>query len=82
MNVRHDTEVVSLPIINVLFFTQVSRCGYVVLLMAVYWCTECLPLSVTSFIPVILFPTLGIMTSKEVAVNYLNVRIIFNTNVK
>uniref|UniRef100_A0A8C6WRC7 Solute carrier family 13 member 5 n=1 Tax=Neogobius melanostomus TaxID=47308 RepID=A0A8C6WRC7_9GOBI len=39
--------------------------------MAVYWCTEVLPLAVTSLLPTILFPVLGIMESKDVCVQYL-----------
>uniref|UniRef100_A0A8C4CN07 Solute carrier family 13 member 2 n=1 Tax=Denticeps clupeoides TaxID=299321 RepID=A0A8C4CN07_9TELE len=39
--------------------------------MAVYWCTECLPLAVTALLPVILFPMMGIMESGEVCVQYL-----------
>ncbi|XP_061104693.1 solute carrier family 13 member 2-like [Conger conger] len=39
--------------------------------MALYWCTECLPLAATSLLPVILFPMMGIMTSTEVCMQYL-----------
>ena len=47
------------------------RCAYVVCLMAVYWMTEALPLPVTSLIPMVLFPFLGIMSTNEVGINYL-----------
>ncbi|KAM4628309.1 Na(+)/citrate cotransporter [Polymixia lowei] len=39
--------------------------------MAVYWCTEALPLAVTALLPAVLFPLLGIMQSKDVCMQYL-----------
>ena len=45
---------------------QEACCAYVIVLMAVYWCTEALPLAVTALLPAVLFPMFGIMTSKEV----------------
>uniref|UniRef100_A0A8C2ELU6 Solute carrier family 13 member 3 n=1 Tax=Cyprinus carpio TaxID=7962 RepID=A0A8C2ELU6_CYPCA len=53
-----------------LFLYQEGKCLYVVLLMAVYWCTEALPLAVTAMLPVCLFPTMGILPSKKVCVQY------------
>ncbi|KAK9537029.1 hypothetical protein VZT92_006767 [Zoarces viviparus] len=51
--------------------TTEAACAYVILLMAVYWCTEVLPLAVTALLPTILFPVLGIMESKDVCMQYL-----------
>lgn len=51
--------------------TKEAACAYVIALMAVYWCTEVLPLAVTALLPTILFPVLGIMESKDVCVQYL-----------
>ncbi|XP_078404402.1 Na(+)/citrate cotransporter-like isoform X3 [Cetorhinus maximus] len=51
--------------------TPEAYCGYIVLLMAVYWCTEVIPLAITSFLPILLFPTFGIMPSKTVCMEYL-----------
>ncbi|KAK6295890.1 hypothetical protein J4Q44_G00336030 [Coregonus suidteri] len=48
-----------------------ASCGYVIILMALYWCTECVPLAVTGLLPVILFPMMGIMESSEVCVQYM-----------
>ncbi|KAI5096847.1 solute carrier family 13 member 2 [Silurus meridionalis] len=48
-----------------------AYCGYVILLMAIYWCTECIPLAITALLPVILFPFLRIMNSEQVCVLYL-----------
>ncbi|XP_078080733.1 Na(+)/citrate cotransporter-like isoform X2 [Mustelus asterias] len=39
--------------------------------MALYWCTEALPLAVTALIPVLLFPLFGIMESSQVCMQYL-----------
>ncbi|XP_035302426.1 solute carrier family 13 member 3 isoform X1 [Cricetulus griseus] len=38
--------------------------------MAVYWCTEALPLSVTALLPIILFPFMGILPSSKVCPQY------------
>ncbi|XP_077360958.1 Na(+)/citrate cotransporter-like [Festucalex cinctus] len=51
--------------------TKEAACAYVILLMALYWCTEVLPLAVTALLPTILFPVLGIMQSKDVCMQYL-----------
>lgn len=46
---------------------QEAECAYVIGLMAVYWCTEVLPLAVTALLPALLFPLFGIMQSKDVS---------------
>uniref|UniRef100_A0A8C5EG99 Solute carrier family 13 member 5-like n=1 Tax=Gouania willdenowi TaxID=441366 RepID=A0A8C5EG99_GOUWI len=48
-----------------------GACAYVIALMAIYWCTEVLPLAVTALLPTVLFPVLGIMESKDVCMQYL-----------
>ncbi|XP_027887344.1 solute carrier family 13 member 5a [Xiphophorus couchianus] len=53
------------------FSTTEAACAYVIALMAVYWCTEVLPLAVTALLPTILFPALGIMESRDVCMQYL-----------
>lgn len=50
----------------VLTCSQQARCGYAIIIMALYWCTECMPLAVTALLPVILFPMMGIMKADEV----------------
>jgi len=42
------------------------------LLMAIWWITEVVPLAVTSLIPVVLFPLLGVMNGKDVSSTYFN----------
>lgn len=44
----------------------------VALLMAIWWVTEVIPLAVTSLLPFVLFPILGVMNGKVVASNYFN----------
>ncbi|KAK5868573.1 hypothetical protein PBY51_009573 [Eleginops maclovinus] len=51
--------------------TSEAKCGYIIILMALYWCTECIPLAVTALLPVILFPMMGILESGEVCIQYL-----------
>lgn len=47
-------------------------CLYTILVMAVYWIFECLPLPITSLLPLVLLPLLGVASTKEVSLNYLN----------
>jgi len=47
------------------------RCAFVVLLMAVYWTLELVPLAVTSLFPVFLFPLLGILDTNRTSSLYL-----------
>jgi len=51
---------------------EALKCAYTILLMAVYWMTEALPLPITSMMPMVVLPLLGIMSTGEVAINYLN----------
>ncbi|MEQ2210300.1 hypothetical protein XENOCAPTIV_011225, partial [Xenoophorus captivus] len=50
--------------------TKEAECAFVLLLMAVYWMTEVIPLSMTAMLPAILFPAFGIMKSSNVAKEY------------
>ncbi|XP_070763059.1 solute carrier family 13 member 1 [Enoplosus armatus] len=50
--------------------TKEAECAFVLLLMATYWVTEVIPLSMTAMLPAILFPTFGIMKSSDVAKEY------------
>lgn len=42
---------------------EALRCAYTILLMAAYWLTEALPLPITSMIPMVLLPMLGVMST-------------------
>ncbi|NXO28457.1 S13A2 protein, partial [Cisticola juncidis] len=50
---------------------QEALCGYVIIVMALFWCTEALPLAVTALLPVLLFPMMNIMDSTTVCQEYL-----------
>lgn len=46
------------------------KCMYVVLIMSIYWVTEALPLPVTSMIPMVLFPCMGILDTERTCMVY------------
>ena len=54
---------------------QEGRCAYAIAIMAVYWMTEALPMAATALFPIMLFPFLGVLSSKELCANYLKVRV-------
>ena len=49
---------------------QILRCGCCICLIALFWCTEVLPLEVTSLLPLVLLPMLGLLQTGEVAREY------------
>ncbi|ESN92181.1 hypothetical protein HELRODRAFT_186154 [Helobdella robusta] len=64
------TPIILLPL-PIVWSAKQGRCAYVILIMIVYWMTEVIPMAVTALIPIVLFPWLGVMGSKELCVNYL-----------
>jgi len=51
------------------------KVGYtlaIAVLMAIWWVTEAIPLAITSLLPVVLFPLLGVMNGKAVSATYFN----------
>ncbi|XP_039754088.1 protein I'm not dead yet-like [Pararge aegeria] len=46
--------------------------AYCLAVMGVFWVTECIPLAVTSFLPVIIFPLTGILSTGDVCKCYVN----------
>jgi len=52
---------------------QAAKCAYSVLIIAVYWMTECLPMAVTSILPVVLMTWLGVIDSRDICRSYLKV---------
>ncbi|KAK8378457.1 hypothetical protein O3P69_011160 [Scylla paramamosain] len=59
---------------SIIFFyakSQSARCGFVMVVMAVMWVTEVIPLHVTALIPVFAFPLMGILSTGIVSRLYL-----------
>uniref|UniRef100_UPI00398ECA1E solute carrier family 13 member 1 n=1 Tax=Pristiophorus japonicus TaxID=55135 RepID=UPI00398ECA1E len=50
--------------------TKVSKCAYTMLVVAIYWLTEAMPLSIAALLPAFMFPLFGIMQTTEVASTY------------
>jgi solute carrier family 13 (sodium-dependent dicarboxylate transporter), member 2/3/5 len=50
----------------------VTKMAAVAFIMAVWWITEAIPLSVTALLPLILFPLLGILDGNAIAESYIN----------
>lgn len=57
-------------IVPLLFRSQQANCAFVLIVMSIYWTTECLPIGVTSLIPIVLFPLFGIISSKVITRGY------------
>lgn len=55
----------------ILIPTKEAYCGYSIIIMALFWCTEALPLAVTALFPLVLLPMMGIMEASEVCIEYL-----------
>ncbi|CAF1115683.1 unnamed protein product [Adineta steineri] len=63
------TPLVLLPI-PIIGKSSQARCGYIVLILTVYWVFEAIPLPVTSLLPLALFPMAGILPAETVAPHY------------
>ncbi len=46
-------------------------CAYMMIIMAVYWVLELLPLAATAVIPVVMCPMLGLLGTSEVSMQYM-----------
>lgn len=51
----------------VFYSFQEAECAYTLFVVATFWVTEALPLSVTALLPALMFPLFGIMPSKKVS---------------
>lgn len=68
-------------IIPILSKSNEANCAFILVVMSVYWITECVPIALTSIIPIFLFPLFGLMKSKTVSPIYFkdNVMFIFSS---
>ncbi|XP_046377536.1 solute carrier family 13 member 2-like isoform X2 [Haliotis rufescens] len=73
--VKTTLLVVFLPLVllplPILSDSTEAKCAYGLVLMAVFWITECIPLPVTALLPVVVFPLFGVMKASDVAGNYI-----------
>ncbi|XP_032132017.1 solute carrier family 13 member 1 isoform X2 [Sapajus apella] len=63
------TVLVLLPL-PIVLRTKEAECAYTLFVVAIFWLTEALPLSVTALLPSLMFPMFGIMPSNKVASAY------------
>lgn len=54
--------------------------AYCLIVMAIFWLSECIPLPVTSFLPIIIFPLTGVASTTDVCMAYVNVSMTVNYN--
>ena len=54
----------------------IGRTAWVAAVMAAYWATECLPMAVTSLLPIVLFPALGVVEADTISRNYFKDKIV------
>ncbi|XP_031765234.2 protein I'm not dead yet-like [Galleria mellonella] len=66
------TPIIIIPILIPFPGQPHQWCAYTLILMATYWVTECIPLAVTSFLPVLIFPLADVMPTSEVCKSYMN----------
>ncbi|XP_061166658.1 Na(+)/citrate cotransporter-like [Saccostrea echinata] len=65
------TPIILLPILLLVEGNE-AKCAYCIIVMAIYWITEALPIAVTSLLPIIMFPMVGLLSAKDVSNKYLN----------
>lgn len=67
--------VLLVPMLAALLFlvenSPAYRCLYVVIVMALFWVTEALPLPITSMIPIVVFPLMGILSTSQTCMVYM-----------
>ncbi|XP_069714766.1 solute carrier family 13 member 4 isoform X2 [Phaenicophaeus curvirostris] len=71
---RNLLLVVLIPILllplPLLYSSSEASCAYVLIVTAVYWVSEAVPLGAAALVPAFLYPLFGVMKSSEVAAEY------------
>ncbi len=49
-----------------------TRMAAVAVMMSILWISEAIPLAATALVPLVIFPILGISSTKAVAAHYMN----------
>lgn len=70
------TPIIFAPILGVIEnkypeYTMESRTAYGIVIIAIYWVTEATDLAVTSLLPLLIFPFLGVLKAKVVCMEYM-----------
>uniref|UniRef100_A0A8C3QHW8 Solute carrier family 13 member 4 n=1 Tax=Cyanoderma ruficeps TaxID=181631 RepID=A0A8C3QHW8_9PASS len=55
---------------RILWVSSEASCAYVLIVTAVYWVSEAVPLGAAALVPAFLYPLFGVMKSSEVAAEY------------
>lgn len=66
------TPIIFLPLILLNNWSPAYNCLYVLIVMSVYWTTEAIPLAITSMLPIVLFPLLGILDTFATCRSYMS----------
>nr|XP_013802579.1 PREDICTED: solute carrier family 13 member 4 [Apteryx mantelli mantelli] len=71
---RNLLMVVLIPLLllplPLLYSSSEASCAYVLIVTAVYWVSEAVPLGAAALVPAFLYPLFGVMKSSEVAAEY------------
>uniref|UniRef100_A0A8B9FCN5 Solute carrier family 13 member 4 n=1 Tax=Amazona collaria TaxID=241587 RepID=A0A8B9FCN5_9PSIT len=70
MSTRFPQQVVKQSCNLCAFSLQEASCAYVLIVTAVYWVSEAVPLGAAALVPAFLYPLFGVMKSSEVAAEY------------
>lgn len=52
-------------------FEEECKCGYVIIVMAILWLTEAIPIPVTALLPIFMFPLLGVAKASDISGVYI-----------